>query len=369
MLFLLFWALPVGAQNNQVINDDFYIAGGNVNAGSEVNGDLAAAGGNVFIGGNIQNDLAAAGGSITVMGNVGDDARLIGGNMMVGKNVGDDLVALGGSLEVLPGVNIGGDVLATVGELKLDGNVSGSVKGSAGIVYLNGKILRDVEITASEKLVIGPNAYIFGNLIYKSPRQAEIPVAENIRGKISYEPLSVSYGQDKSAMPVGGMIKYFLGFIALMSIIKLAIKLVAGIALVYLLKRCSSEIVMGGLDKFWVMVLKGFLALVATPILAIVLLFTVVGSMLGGLLGVAYVFVLMMAMVYSGIIAGGLFYKYFYKVDKPVVDWKLASIGILLAHLVCLLPFIGWIISLVLVCAGVGSIISHFYMGIASKKC
>jgi cytoskeletal protein CcmA (bactofilin family) len=161
-----------------LIEDDLYVAGGNVIIEGTVMGDVVAAGGNVMVKGNITQDLIVAAGEVTIDGIVGDDVRAFSGAISIKGSVGDDVIVAGGDLDLADGSYIDGDLVMGVGQCILSGNVSGNVTGSAETLNIYGKINQNVDVTVAD-LYVDPNASILGELKYSSASESNIPETVN----------------------------------------------------------------------------------------------------------------------------------------------------------------------------------------------
>lgn len=115
-------------ERGKTVEDNLYVAGGNLNIEGDVNGDLTAMGGNINIAGNVSRGVTAGGGSINILGNVGQSVRVAGGETTISGTVGGDIIAAGGRIKILPGAIIEGDLVFAGGELENQGTVRGEVK-------------------------------------------------------------------------------------------------------------------------------------------------------------------------------------------------------------------------------------------------
>lgn len=162
---------------DNVVEDDLYVAGGNVIIEGTVIGDVVAAAGNVTVKGNITQDLIVAAGEVTIDGVVGDDVRALGGTISIKGNVGDDVIVASGDFDLAGSGSIGGDLSMGVGKSTLSGNVAGNVTGGMEALNIYGKIGKNVDISTG-KLYVDPTADVGGKLKYRSSSESAIP--ENI---------------------------------------------------------------------------------------------------------------------------------------------------------------------------------------------
>ena len=336
---------------NDATVENLYIGAGNISVAGNVRRDLVAGGGNIIVTGNVTEDILLVGGDIGVYGQTGQDLRVLGGQIIVGNNVGQELVGAGGSIHVLSGVTIDGDTMLAGGTVILEGTVNQNVHIFAGEVKINGSILGNVYVVTDE-LTIGKNASITGNLIYSAEEEATILEGATILGETHFTKKDIG-GRKAGAG--------FLGFIGFVSLLKLAIVLTAGLVAVFFCQKTSKALVEQSLSNIWIETARGFVILVVIPFAALFLLISMLGALIGLAVILMYIFLLIGASVYAGIIFGGWLYKYIWK-DKTIeVNWKTAFLGIVLLHLIGLVPLVGWVIKLLLMLTALGSISIYIY--------
>ncbi len=240
------------------IDDDYYAAGGVVDIDADIQGDAVIAGGELHIGQRIQGDLLAAGGKLRLRGMVDDDARVSGGELNIEADIGDDLAASGGKINVSSDVIIGGDAWMAGGEVEMAGTVNKDLYIGGGKIVLSGTVLGDVELEGGEIEVL-ESAVINGNLVYKSPREGGVHSGAKISGDIRYEEAD----WDSSHRGFGL-------FFALTLII-------ASFVLFWLFPGFTLSTVDRIKSSPWQSLGLGFLLLVVTPLVVVLLLSIVLG--------------------------------------------------------------------------------------------
>jgi len=330
------------------VDDDLYLAGGQVDLYATVNGDVVVAGGQVNLEGDINADVMAAGGTITLRSMVADDARLAGGDVRVSGLVGDDLVAAGGRVYLSPVARVGGRAWLSGGEIRVDGHVVEELRASGGRVVITGKVDGNVELWA-EQIVIEETAVISGNLHYKSPREADIASGARIDGEVVHTPVEVHM------KPVIARAA-FVVLVLLFSIMLTAV-------LLYLLFPDFSLRVSQSLrDEPWLSLGIGLAVFAGVPVLMAILFSTLIGVWLALMLLAIYLVTLL-----AGYFAGALFVgnMALNKLGKTEVSKTLRSITLALAILVLavlnLVPLLGSLINWVVLLAGVGALSRHVY--------
>jgi hypothetical protein len=355
---------------SSTVNDDLYLAGKNVTVSAKVNGDVVAAGANVQVSDTVFGDAILAGGDVGISGFVTDDIRIAGGDIEIFKGAGSDVLVFGGTVIIHEGALIRGDLIVFGGDVEINGKIegeltvfSGNVKLNAdvadgaevkcGSLYVNGHISGDSEI-AAEDLVLGPSAKFSGTLRYWT-RDGETnfgPAAENA----IYDP-SLELAEDTDHDPSGlEAILGGIGFVILSFFSSVLIILI----LVFVFGKYFK---MGG-ERVEKELFKNFgfgvLYVIAIPVLIMTLLISVIGIPIALLVLVLYIFTLVFAPTISSVLVAN------YINHKYQRDWNnwlivLVSSGVLIVlGLLIMIPFVGWLIGILVIGASFGAILSSF---------
>jgi len=328
----------------QTINDDLYMAGGNVTSAGSVRGDLLIAGGNLLVSGPVSGDLMAGGGSITILGNIGDDVRIGGGNITIQGSVKGDVVVGGGQV-TLSGSGVGGDVAIAAGSINITAPVGGDLKVGGGQVYIDAPITGNVEIQA-EKVSLGPRAEIKGDFSYAAVEEAEVAPGAVVRGKTTYAPQE----NVRDAAKAGAA-----AFFSFWLLAKFLMSLVGALALGYLLHRFSRELVATVATQPLLEIGRGLIAVIVLPIISIILLITVIGIPLGALGLISYVALLVFACIAAPVVTGAIVHKWIWKPAGYIVDWKTILLGVVIYFVLGLIPIVGWIITFAVMLTTLGA--------------
>jgi Polymer-forming cytoskeletal len=365
--FVTAFAFRIEYGNNVIISqpvyEDLYLAGGNITINAPIHGDLIIAGGTIIINDTITNDILLAGGNVTFNGFVGDDIRCAGGNIHISKNVVGDVVIAAGEVTIDETVMIGG-LIASGGNITIDGNVMGEVKGAFGNLILNGSVEKDIDcrggkitingivrgksVLAARNIFIERNAVFNGDVRYWN-KQGSLDFKQSLKtGKGTYDPsLRIRTGQwyYLGAATVIGLL-WYLGMALLMILI-----------VQYLFSATMKKAANTVFDDTLKSLGYGFLFFIAVPVAAVVAFVTVIGLPVGLLLVFSYVALILLATVITSVVTANWFnnrnnYKWNY--------WRIAfaAFGIfILLKMIFIMPFAGWLITIVVVCIAFGSIL------------
>jgi len=328
----------VGATENV---KNLYVAGTTVNSEARAKGDLVAAGQNLNINGSVEHSLLACGSNVNVGASVGTTARVMGGTVVFSGKTAEDLTAAGGTLSLMKDSEVAGDLMIAGGQLSLSGKVLGDAWIAGSTVTINGQINGDVVVRGAEQLTISKSAVINGNLKYYSSNTAVVEDGAVIKGATDYIKISQPSKYQKN-----GVMKMMMGMFSFYALIMTFLVL---LALVYLFPKLSKSFVESSLKQFWPNLGWGFLTAIVAPIATLILLFTITGAKI---LGMVYMTALMLAVTAVPVFAGVLIMLWIKK--KYQIDWLSVLVGIVATYILLFIPVIGWLalVALTLVALG-----------------
>ena len=341
------------------LDESLYAAGGKILVGAEVNGDITAFGGSISINSPVEEDIMTCGGIISINSAIGGDAHVCGGDININSDIGGDLFIGGGNINVTGvvdgdirvmggNVNLNGakrDILALVGSLNINGPVGGDIAATAGEVRINGIVEGNVVVKAN-KLILGKNALIKGNLNYKT-KEAEFN-EDQVKGEIIKQ-------------EVGKLVFPFLSKIGWKIFGALAL-LIYGLLMVLIMPITSGKLVDSIKTEYWKNLLYGFLAMIFVPIAAILVAITLIGIPITIIVIILYIFALCITPIFAAILVGKLILKKQKKLVLPLI------LGIVIYIVLVNIPFIGGLIKLAAVLLGFGAITSALIAFIKKMK-
>jgi len=337
--------------------DNAYLAGTNVTIRTQLPADLAAAAAFIGIDAPVTGDVLVGGGTVNLNAPVSGDLRAVAGRITIDAPVGGDIVAAGGTIRVS----------GTSRDMRLFGGTVNVTNGSKGLVTiygadvnLSGDFAGDVEVFASDHFTVGENTHIRGVLRYNAPQQVEVPATAVIDGGTTY---TGSY----SYVPTNAEAKKFALFGAgIFFIVRaLALMIAAGL-LVGLLPIAATTLVRRTLQvplrRSSLTALLGFGIIVATPVFIVLLIVSVVGIGIALVLGLLYLLTLVLAYLYAGALTGAAIRRTLSrKKGTYSVSWRDAAFGMLAFFLVGSIPFVGGLITLVLLCLALGGLVMQSF--------
>lgn len=375
LIILLLLSLPATGFSQRVlygshvlidkpVNEDLYVAGGTVTINAPVHGDLSVAGGTVIINDTVTNDILVAGGNVTLNSFSGDDVRCAGGNLHVQHLIAGDLVITGGTIQISRPAVVEGNLLTGGGEVVLDGTVKGMVRAGSRMLKINGIVEGPLDARAVELNLSGT---IKGNTIISAQKLYIGPHAALLKG--------VRYWNGNGAADFGTAVKngrpvfdaslkmdqprwHYLGFASFLVLIwYLATALLFIILIQYFFGKTmqkAGEAITGNVSRFTG---TGLLFVILMPVAIAIIFLSLVGIPLALLMLIAYVSLLLLAaVIVSVVLANWVNAAY----GRKHHFWKLVSnaLGIFIVlKFISLVPVLGWLINLLVVCLIFGSLL------------
>lgn len=337
------------------ITEDVYAAGGTVDIQANVEGDVVAAGGRVTVGERISGDVMAAGGSVSVRARVEDDVRLAGGDVSIDSVITGDAIAAGGNVVLMPGASVGGRAWLSGGAVDVAGAVGKELKAAGGQIVLSGKVSGDVELTG-RSISILDSAVIDGNLVYRSPQEAEIAGGARIRGTVSYE---------RTERPVASMVAWAVG----VGVVVLLSLMITGIAMFLLFPHFIGAAVSTIRAEPWKCLGLGLAVFAATPVVLSVLFFTVIGWLPAVVIGALYLILLIAGFLTGAFYVGDLGADLL-KRGQMSRARRLLSFAVALGVVVLLglIPLFGTLLVFALMLLGVGVLKLNLFRAYAGRS-
>lgn len=327
--------------SNETVDASYYAAGKTVLIEGTVKGDVYCAGQNIEVKGVIEGDVICAGQEVRIGGIVKGDVRVAGQNVFLDGTVAKSVSAFG--QVVVMESQIGQDVTIGAQTTRLAGMVARDVTIGAQQTTLEGTVKRNVHASV-DFLTLRDKAQIGGNLTYVSDNEADRLNGAVVTGQTERQ----TPPKEESADPVTpynwamGLIMAFL-FLLPLAIVWLA-----------LMPRVAAVTATTMRHRFFLSIGLGLLALVVAPLLAMVIMFTVIGIPLG---------LVMLFFWFLAVPAGFIMSAYslgHWVTEK--LDWRFRGhefvglvLGLFALVFAVAVPYVGWLIAVVAIASGVGT--------------
>jgi hypothetical protein len=331
-------------QADEVHDGWFFASGDQVALMGTVQGDVYVAGGEVEIDGIVNGDVLVAGGSVTIGGKVSDDVRAAGGNVECTGSIGKNLTVAGGNITVAKTAVVEGGMIAAGGDIRMAGTVQKHIVSTGGRVHISGDVGGNVRFAGGQITTL-PGAKINGDLqaVLEKPDQAQIAPG-TVNGTVEITTKKSEVKDSILGFTVG---HFWFKIVWALSLILTAIVLIL---------LCRGPVEQYG-QAIWqhpaLSLLWGVVALIATPIVAVILCVTLIGIPLGVILLVIYAIALYLSQMAIGIVIGQRVFM-----PENTGSLVLASIaGIALTQVLTFVPFLGMLIIIAGVLWGLGGLV------------
>ena len=305
-------------------------------------------------------DAAVMGGSVDVRAPIGDDLRAFGGDVNIESSVGGELFATGGNVTLTRAAVIAGPANVFGGNVTVEGRVDGALSASAEKIKINGEVRGDVHLAGGD-VELGPLAKIGGALSYASASELTRAEGATIAGAITREEPKKQRGDrgiraegdwraSQGSSWVGGVF-FFLSLLACAAVLML----VAPAFAIHTSARIKTTP--------WLALAVGLGALLAVPVLAVLLFITVLGIPLGIMVLSLYPVLLLGGFVVGALFIAGLLPAALRQPAPASFSRNLGyvALALVLVLLVGRFPFAGGVLIGLVSLAGIGACVLELY--------
>jgi len=331
----------------EVINDDVYAAGSNIQILGTVNGDVFAAGNSVTVGGTVTGSVFAVANTVAITGDVGHSIHAAGNTIAISGPVAEDATLASGNLNLSPGAHIGRDVLLATGTANLMAPIGRNVKAAVGDMTLSAPVHGDLQAEVTT-LRLTDEARVDGSVTYTSSNDASIAPGASVGNGVQHLlPQASSQSPAPVVSPVYGVLDWLKGLVGFA---------VVGLLLTLVVPRFTAKTLATARSAFWPGLGVGFAVFICVPIVALVMIFVgifVGGWMLGFALLALYAMACAVGYTYSAILTGNVLVQALRQPPQHLVSNMLEGLAIL--GLIGLIPIVGGVVQLLACVFGLGA--------------
>jgi cytoskeletal protein CcmA (bactofilin family) len=335
----------VSVEADQVVEGDIYAAGGSVSISGAIEGDAYVTGGTVTVNAPVSQDVVIVGGTVQIHAAVGDDVRIVGGEVIIADVIEGDLVVVAGAVRILSTAQVNGDLIFAGGDIEIKGPISGSVFGAAGTVRVDSTIGGTLQVTTEQGLTLGDRAEILGDVVYRGGNEIARATGAVVVGDIQTEQLEVNSAA------------------ALEAAAAFLVALLFGALTIYLIfKSFLIDTVESAERSFGVNGLIGLGVLIGIPFVALILMFTILGMLVGLILLFAYLCLLIITWIVAGAVLGSIIFRRISKGSSISVLSVVA--GVLLFEFLFLVPYLGPLLAFAVYVIVLGTLSERLYRAV-----
>jgi len=353
-------AADIESGNSISVNEvkkDPYLFSQNAYVNSPIQGDLTVFAADTSVEKGVEDSAMIFAGSATIKGNVGRHLRAFAGNANLEGNVGGDAILFGSMVTTTNKSNVGGDLIAVCNQANASGQVGGATKIYANTATLSGTFNGNVEFHG-QTLNIAKDTNIKGTLTYYAPKEATVAEGASLN--------KVEWHKTEATARGISALKHMAGWTSLVvSLVSLA---VLAIILLYLIPTFISttvyEVTRAPLKNFWL----GLAFIIVTPIVALLLLVSILGLALASGIFSAYATIILVTQAIAAIYTGAFILK-LVRVRKDIeADWKAVLWGTFIFVLLGIIPIVGWIVKAAIYLIALGAVVAQLYTLVQNLK-
>jgi cytoskeletal protein CcmA (bactofilin family) len=345
-VFFLVLSLSAFAAESKYYSGESYV----LKQGETVDSDLFVFSNSIRIDGNVTGEVFLMGSSVKVSGEIAGDAFIIGDTVGLSGHFLTDTRVIGNTLD-LSGT-FDGEVSAAGRHVDIAATVAGVVNAAGETVSATGTFADTVRFNARKVLLL-PDARFEKDVNVR----AEEFTKDNsvvITGKLN-QVIGKELAREKEKKKEKEEVRE-----CWVAVLFWLVTLV-GIIIVGLIMRALFP---GFVGKAAEMVYHhplndlgwGVLTIVLVPIVLLILIVTLIGIPLALLVLAAFMLALYLGKLFVAIAAGGFVISRFSAREMPF--WVRLVVGALLVYLILAIPFLGWLLALLVYCLGVGAIVN-----------
>lgn len=325
-----------------------FLSGSTIRVDGSIDGDLYCAGKDVEITGTVTGDVLCVAQTIRVGGFVGGSIRAAGQNLDFFGDVLRTISVAGQNITLRSDAVVDGDLLAAGSMVVVDGALSQGALVAAETFLVNGTINGEARIYA-ENFTIASTATLLDQVVYTGVNDPVVDPAARITIPISREKLPESEKYEARERE-GSLLGRVFGI--------LGSAIVATIFFILLQKRFPSYLTEGvSLIRTTPLSTLGIgsLVLFGTPLLALILLITVLGAGIGIVLLSLWVLMIVLSGIIPTLSVVREVSKRLPLGDKP--DYLQFFVSALILSALGAIPLLGWMIGVVILLLGSGALV------------
>jgi len=323
-----------------------------------VKSDLFLCEENIVIEGIVDGNVFAIGNSVTVNAEIGGDLFVMAENFNLdGGYIYSSIFGLANTMNIN---GIAYDIYAACDNFTLeeDGYVYRDLKLTSQNVTINGKVRRDAYISCANMTFSElANTYIYGNLEYSS--NTEIAIPENaVTGNITY---NISGEKEQST----SVLSYVISILVSLGLLLLNTFVITLLA-IWLTPNFVKKVSNMGIRNALIALPIGLVALIAIPVISILVIFSIIGMSLSfALLGI-YFLLIAFSLAFASMVVAGIITKKF-KLEGKVKFVLITLASTIVLWILSLIPFIGGIIGFLTLILGLGTVIFNLFRKVPTE--
>ncbi len=329
------------------INGDAFLAGSSITFSGNINGDLFVVGNNINLNGKVNGNIFSAGDAVTINSDGIDNLFLAGSLINVNSKINKNSYIAGSSIVINKNSSIGQDLLIRGNVVNIGADVSRDLLVKSKAITLNSNIGRNATLL-SDFVYFGQNAKIVNNLEASESIQTSANISSVVNGNISTI-------KEVKENPADGFISSFKTKVFVKLTLGLFAVLIAGLMLIKSFNKVVLRINKDSEKNLTQNLGKGALTFFSLLGLSLLFAITIIGIKISLIILCVLCVMIFIASVFSSIFVGNIFLSKMMKYKNPSLYLSL-TVGSLIFIILTIIPFIGWILSLLILFISIGSL-------------
>lgn len=348
----------ISVDAGEIVDDTFVAFGRTVRIDGEVTGDLIAFAQSIEINGAVLGDIYSFGRTIEVDGRAGGGFAGFGQVIRIGDSIGQSVYGFAQSLRSSRDATIEGDLFAFGEDISVGGSVGRNVTVFGSTLTISGEVKRDVTF-GGQVATVQSSASIGGNLDVGLPDEdnLEVDPAATIAGETIVEVPEPGREEEEED---GILSLWTIAWTALW----LGTAFLSGLLLLWALPAFR-RVPLDNLNGVLTSAGLGFVLITATPILAVVLAVTLIGLPAGVVVAAVWALSLYVSKIVVAHFLGNALLRPKQQGFRSLLLPLLA--GLVLVLIAVSLPYVGWVINLLLVIIGLGAMGQVLYRSAGNR--
>lgn len=333
----------------QTIDEDAYIFSNEVDFNGTATRDIVAAtntfalGETARVGGNVN----VAANKATLAGAIQRSVRVAARDITIRGTIDGDLVVAAQTVRIEAGARITGDLLVAARNVTVLGTIDGDIRGNAGTLTItNGRIGQNLDLSVDDLNVQG-TSQVGGAIRYSGDPQARIATSAAITGPVERT--------ESSALSAGG---YSLASGLAWDIARLLSLLFTGLVVVLVAPVASAAVADGVRRRFPTTLIVGVIAIVLVPVVAVLMLITLIGIPVSIVSLILYGVALYLSQIFVGLAIGRAILPRGWRSYGRGYNLLAMVIGVILIGLLRLIPipFLDLVLATLVALLGLGAL-------------
>lgn len=337
-ILILMSLLIIAPVHAKEINEFHTEANENISFKDTVNGDSAIAGTLVDIIGNINGLGFIAGETVNINGNL-DYGFIAGDEINVSGTIEKNIYAAGNNINITKDATIKQDLFLAGSTITINNKNSRDIKAIADkIIIKEGTIITGNIDLNTTNLIIENNVTIKGELKYNEDAKTSVNENAQIGQTETYKI------KENTEIDTNEILATILNMVVVFLVITILIPKTFE----------KQERIYQNKNNYFKNIGIGFLLLLCTPVIALMLLISNIGVSLGLILTTIYIVAIYLSFIITGFIIGDLLLVKLLKLKTN--NYLTGIIGIILLEILTVIPVLGTIITILAIPLGLATI-------------